>query len=130
MKKVYIIDDDKDIVEYISMVLKDAGYETGCQYDDTNVVENVKEFAPNLVILDVMFPEDESSGFTLARELRADKSVGEVPILMLSAVNECGIYPGKFSDHDRDDAFMPVDAFVEKPIAPDDLVAKVKTLIP
>jgi DNA-binding response OmpR family regulator len=128
MKKVYIVDDDQDIVEYISMILKQAGYETGCQHDDKDVVQNVKDYAPNAIILDVMFPEDESSGFKLARELRADKTVGTIPILMLSAINERGIYPGKFSDHDRDDSFLPVDAFVEKPISPDDLVAKIEKL--
>lgn len=129
MKKVYIIDDDKDIVEFISVILQDAGYETGCQYDDTDVVKNVKDFSPDAVILDVMFPEDESAGFRMARELHADPATAKAPILMLSAINERGIYPGKFTDHDRDDAFMPVASFVEKPIAPDDLIAKINALV-
>lgn len=128
MKKVYIIDDDQDIVEYISLVLKGADYETAHQYDDRDVIANVRDFAPDAVILDVMFPEDESSGFKLARELRASTDVGHIPILMLSAINERGIYPGRFSDHDRDDSLLPVDSFVEKPISPDDLLAKISAL--
>jgi len=128
MKRVYIVDDDRDIVEYISLILKQAEYEIGCQYDDTNLVENVETFGPDAIILDVMFPEDESAGFKLARALRASEVVGHIPILMLSAINERGIYPGRFSNHDRDDSLMPVDAFVEKPISPDELVAKVSKL--
>lgn len=128
MKKVYIVDDDQDIVEYISLILQQADYETACQYDDNNVVENVEAFRPDAIILDVMFPEDESSGFKLARALRASKDVGHIPILMLSAINEQGIYPGTFSNHDRDDSLLPVDAFVEKPISPDDLMKKIGAL--
>lgn len=130
MKRIYIVDDDRDIVEFITMVLEKAGYETGAQYDDRNVVENVGAFGADLVILDVMFPEDESSGFKLARELHTDEKVGQVPILMLSAINERGIYPAKFRNRDRDDEFLPVQAFVEKPISPEALLAKVKKLLP
>jgi len=128
MKKVYVVDDDKDIVEYITTILDKEGYQTKCQHDEKNVVENVKAYAPDVIILDVMFPEDESAGFTIARNLRADDAIAKIPILMLSAVNERGLYPGKFSNDDRDDSYLPVDAFVEKPISPDDLVQKIGAL--
>ena len=129
MKKIYIVDDDRDIVESISMVLQGSGYETAAQYDDNDLTANVKAYAPDLVILDVMFPEDESAGFRMARELRADEALAKIPVLMLSAINERGLYPGKFSDHDRDDSYLPVDAFVEKPISPDALLAKLAGLL-
>ena len=63
MKKIYIIDDDRDIVESMSMVLKANGYEVSAQYNDENVVENVLKYNPDLIILDVMFPENNSIGF-------------------------------------------------------------------
>ncbi len=130
MKKIYIVDDDRDIVESISMVLQGSGYETAAQYDDNDLVDNVKAYSPDLVILDVMFPEDESAGFRMARELRGEAVFAKIPILMLSAINERGLYPGKFSDHDRDDSYLPVDAFVEKPISPDALLAKLTEMLP
>ena len=130
MKKIYIVDDDRDIVESISMVLQGEGYETAAQYDDNDLVDNVKAYSPDLVILDVMFPEDESAGFRMARELRGEAAFAKIPILMLSAINERGLYPGKFSDHDRDDSYLPVDAFVEKPISPDALLAKLTEMLP
>jgi len=128
MKKVYIVDDDRNIVESISIVLKSAGYTVGSQYDERNLVENVTRFAPDLVILDVMFPENDSLGFDLARKLHHDEKTAGIPVLMLSAINEKGIYPLKFSSQDRDETWMPVHDFVEKPIAPKALLQKVEAL--
>jgi len=50
-----------------------------------------------------------------------------IPIIMLSAINERGIYMGKFSDQDLDDSWIPVSMFLEKPINPKDLVEKVNS---
>lgn len=129
MKKVYIVDDDRNIVESITMVLNAEGFETEAQYDEDDLIDNVKGFSPDLVILDVMFPEDDSAGFKMARELKDDEATKEIPILMLSAINEKGLYAGTFSNRDIDDEYLPVSDFVEKPIHPTKLVEKVKTLI-
>ena len=129
MSKIYLVDDDRDIVEAISMVLETEGFEVKAQNDDEDVAKRVAEYGADLVILDVMFPEDESAGFRMARELRHSGETKDIPILMLSAINEKGHYAGTFSNRDRDDTFLPVDAFVEKPIQPASLVAQVKDLL-
>ena len=64
MEKIYIIDDDRDMVESLSIVLKSAGYTVADQNDQNDVVKNVRAFGPNLIILDVMFPEDDGAGKT------------------------------------------------------------------
>jgi len=130
VKRVYVIDDDKDMVESLTMVLESSGYEVGAQYDDKNVVANVAEFGADLVILDVIFPEDSGAGFNVARDLKSDERTRNLPILMLSAVNEAGIYIGSFSNRDRDESWLPVQEFVEKPISPKALLAKVELLCP
>jgi CheY-like chemotaxis protein len=128
MKKVYIVDDDRNIVESITIVLESEGFEVGSQFDELNVVENVKAFDPDLVILDVMFPEDDSAGFKMARILKDDLSTQSIPVLMLSAINEKGIYAGTFSNKDIDDTYLPINDFAEKPINPEKLLQKVKEL--
>jgi CheY-like chemotaxis protein len=128
VKRVYVVDDDKDMVESISIVLESTGYEVGAQYDDKNVVANVAEFGADLIILDVMFPDDSGAGFELARALKSDERTSHLPILMLSAINETGIYAGSFSNRDRDPSWLPVQDFVEKPISPKVLLAKVELL--
>jgi DNA-binding response OmpR family regulator len=127
---VYVVDDDQDIVESVSIVLESAGYEVRAQNDDTNVVANVAEFGADLVILDVMLPGDSGAGFDLARALKSDERTSRVPIIMLSAVNQAGIYVGSFSNRDRDPGWLPVQEFMEKPIIPKTLLAKVELLCP
>src|SRR5680860_1648397 len=119
MKKIYIIDDDRDIVESVSIVLKSNGYEVAAQYDDENVVDNITKFNPDLVILDVMFPENNSAGFNIARELRRDDRSTKIPIIMLSAINERGFYAGKFSNDDVDEEWLPINLYLDKPVQPD-----------
>jgi DNA-binding response OmpR family regulator len=129
MSKIYIIDDDRNIVESMSIVLKKNGYEVASQYTEENVVNNLLNSKPDMVILDVMFPQNVSAGFDIAREIKNDKRVSHIPIIMLSAINEKGVYSGTFSNTDRDDSWLPVDEFVEKPIKPDQLLEKVKSIL-
>ncbi len=130
MKRVYVIDDDPSIVESVTMVLESKGYEVGAQNDADHVVDHVVAFGADLVIVDVMLPEDTGAGFKMARALKADQRTAALPLLMLTAVNEAGIYVGKFSNKDRDDSWLPVQEFVEKPVDPDILLAKVAGLCP
>lgn len=130
MKRVYVIDDEQSIVESVSMILESKGYVVGAQNDDKDVVDNVVAFGADLVIVDVMLPEDTGAGFKMARALKADERTSALPVIMLTAVNEAGIYPGRFSNKDRDDSWLPVEEFVEKPIDPDLLLDKVGALCP
>jgi CheY-like chemotaxis protein len=128
-KKIYIIDDDRDVVESMSIVLKKNNYDVSAQYDDQKVEANVKGVKPDLIILDVMFPEDASAGFGIARKLKNDEQLKAIPILMMSAINERGIYVGKFSNKDIDESFLPVNMFLEKPVKPAQLLERVAQLI-
>jgi DNA-binding response OmpR family regulator len=129
VKKIYIIDDDRNIVESMSIVLRANGFEVEAQYDEKRVVENLLSKKPDLVILDVMFPENESAGFDVAREIRNNPKTEALPVLMLSAINEKGVYAGTFSNKDRDDSFLPVDEFIEKPVKPAQLLQKVNAAL-
>ena len=129
MKKIYVVDDDRNIVESLFIVLKSKGYDVAAQYDEENLIGNVKTYRPDLIILDVMFPQNEAAGFEMARDLRNDSETQEIPILMLSAVNERSIFAGKFSNRDRDETWLPVNEFVEKPIKPKDLLDKMQAML-
>jgi len=129
MKKVYIIDDDRDIVESISIVLKANGYDVSAQYDDEKVVENVTGLKPDLIILDVMFPEDSSAGFDIARQLKNNAACKNIPIIMLSAINERGAYPGRFSNEDADSQWLPINMYIDKPVQPAELLEKVRSIV-
>ena len=129
MKKIYIIDDDRNIVEAMTVVLKANGYKVGSQYNEDNVIENLKAQKPDLVILDVIFPQNPSAGFDIARQIRNNKETASISIIMLSAINEKGVYAGTFSNNDRDDAWLPVEEFIEKPIKNNQLLQTIKTVL-
>lgn len=129
MKKIYIIDDDRSIVEAMSIVLKAHGYDVAFQYNEENVIDNLIAHKPDLVILDVIFPQNPSAGFDIAREIRNSKETSSIPIIMLSAINDKGVYSGTFSNSDRDDAWLPVDEFVEKPIQNNQLLQKIRSVL-
>lgn len=130
VKRVYVIDDEPSIMESVSMILESKGYEVGSQNDDKDVVDHVVAFGADLVIIDVMLPEDTGAGFKMARALKADQRTSGLPRIMLTAVNEAGIYVGRFSNKDLDDAWLPVQDFVEKPVVPEVLLARVEALCP
>ena len=129
MSKIYIIDDDRDIVDAMTMVLESEGHEIAFQNDEDDVVGNASDFGADLIILDVIFPENDGAGFEIARKLKHDEKTKNIPIAMLSAVNEKGQYSGTFSNADKDEVYLPVDEFVEKPLVPAELVKLVNKLL-
>ena len=128
MKRIYLVDDDLDLVESMTMILEAKGYAVGSQNDEVDIVANIRAFNADLIILDVMFPDDDSAGFKISRVLRQEPRFKTKPIIMLSAVNEEGDFPGKFTNKDIDDAFLPITFFMDKPVNYDKLVAKIEEL--
>ena len=126
MKSVYIVDDDRNIVDAISIILTSAGYRVGFQNDEENLINNVVAFKPDIIIMDVIFPENDTAGFDMSRQLKGNDSTKHIPIMMLSAVNEKGKSGFAFSNRDKDNSFLPVEEFVEKPIDPAELLKKIK----
>ena len=126
--KIYIIDDDIDIVNSLTAYLEAAGYEVGSQYEEEGLVENLEGFDPDLIILDVMFPGDPGAGFRMARTIRHQDRFSKIPVIMLSAVNKEGEFLSKFSSRDIDEVYLPVTEFVEKPVDPSVLIEKIKQL--
>jgi CheY-like chemotaxis protein len=126
-KKIFVIDDDRDMVESLTMVLSSSGYEVGATHQASDAVEKAKAAKPDLIILDVMFPENPSAGFELARKLHDDPATGKIPVVVLSAVNVR--FNLGFSEKDRDESWLPVKHFIEKPIQPEKLLKTVSEII-
>jgi len=121
VKTIVLVDDDPDIQESIKMVLESSGYAFKGATDRESGMKLIDQANPDLIILDVMM-EQPDDGFVLAQDLRA-KGVG-TPIIMLTSIGSVtGMKFGKDSD------VMSVDDFEEKPIAPDKLLEKVKSLL-
>ena len=83
MKKILIVDDEKDIVETLSFMLKTKGFECICAYDGEEGLSLAKNSNPDLVILDVMMPK--INGYKICRLLKFDNKYKKIPIIMITA---------------------------------------------
>jgi CheY-like chemotaxis protein len=128
-EKVLVIDDDPDLVEVVRLVLEASGYQVFSAINGTRGLEMVKEIDPDIIILDVMM-DYTTEGFQVTLALRSPDPASEfvayrdTPILMLTAIHSTTSL--RFTPEED---YLPVDDFVEKPIEPADLVAKVEALL-
>ncbi len=126
MARILIIDDDPDIVEAMKVTLESKQYGVATAESGEEGLKKVKLKRPDLIILDIMM-ETGDKGFDVCRELKKDQNYKEIPILMLTAIKERTGFD--FKEEARDEAWLPVDDYVEKPLKPDELIAKVETLL-
>ena len=124
--KILIIDDDPQFVEITKAVLQTKQYRVSCAYDANEGFAKLEEETPDAIILDIMMGRG-AEGFIFAREIRKDSRFAKIPILMLTSMREqTGFdFPGE-RIHSK---FLPVDQYVEKPIAPSDLLEKIGQLL-
>lgn len=121
MARILIVDDDQDFVIAVKNVLASNGYEVIAANSKEDGMQAVGKQNPDLIILDVMM-EQPDDGFAMAYDLR--KNGYKKPVLMLSSVST--ISGMRF---DKDEDMNPVDAFEEKPIRPEKLLAAIKELL-
>lgn len=125
-EKILIIDDDDDIVQAMRLPLESAGYKVSRAASGDEGLKKVKEVKPDLIILDVMM-DTTTAGFQVSLALRSPEPSSEyaayrhIPILMITAIHTTT--PLRFGP-DKD--FLPVDAFIEKPIEPALLLKQVR----
>ena len=128
MAYLLIVDDDEDFAEASAIVLRSDGHEVKIELDIKSGEKSVQERYPDLLVLDVMFPESSSAGFDLARKMRlSGKELKDIPILMLTAVNT--EFPLGFGSQDIGNDWLPVEDFLEKPVDFDLLKKKVSEMI-
>ena len=124
--RILIIDDDPDITEAMTVVLENKGYAVASAADGSAGMEQVQAQRPDLIILDVMMRTSQE-GFELSRQLKGSAEYKDIPILMLTAVKDkTGL---DFKSTAGDESWLPVEAFLDKPVKPDVLLEKVASLL-
>jgi phosphate regulon transcriptional regulator PhoB len=119
MKRILIIEDDKDIVELLRYNLEKDGFQVMAVSDGVTGLAQVKRSAPDLLVLDLMLPK--LSGLEVCKEIRREARYARLPILMLTAKGE---------EADRVVGLeLGADDYVTKPFSPRELVARVKALL-
>ncbi len=131
-KRILIIDDDPDVVVFLSTLLQDHGYETLEASDGLEGLEITKSQRPDLILMDLMMPQ--KSGISLLAELKGDKELKHIPVVMVTGVSgETGIdletFFSRASQADNGMQTLKPDGYVEKPVDPDKLLGIVKDLL-
>jgi two-component system, OmpR family, alkaline phosphatase synthesis response regulator PhoP len=119
-KKILIVDDEPDIILMVGTRLKANGYEIISAGDGQAGYEMAQKEKPDLVILDLMLPKMD--GYKVCGFLKRDYRYAKIPILMFTA---------KAQEEDMKLAReMGADAYLVKPFKPEELLGKIRELLP
>ena len=124
--RLLMIDDDPDFVEGIRSILEGAGYEVDVAYNPDEGFQALESTPPDLLLLDIMMGRG-AEGIMIARKLRKDPVLREIPVLIITGIREqiAFLFPGE-PVHPR---FVAVDELVEKPVEPELLLDRVSALL-
>ena len=127
MARIMIIDDDVEFGGNVKMMLEGSGHQVRFRDNLDGALDDLRAENPDLLILDVMFPENAAGGFDLARAIRTTEELRRLPVILLTSINQ--EFPMGFSSGDIDPDWMPVQDFVEKPASIKEILGKVEALL-
>jgi DNA-binding response OmpR family regulator len=120
-KKILIVDDEPDVVRYLTVLLENNGFSTVGAVDGRDGLDKAKSEHPDLIVLDISMPKE--SGIKMYRNLHDTKELSGIPVVMLTGVSrefERFISTRKLVD--------PPAAYFEKPVDDKELLAKIAEL--
>ena len=117
--RILVVDDDQQIVRLLQSYLTKAGLLVFTAYDGVEAMHVIRRERPDLVVLDLMLPARD--GWQVARLMRADERLAQIPILMLTA---------RVADEDKLSGFeLGADDYVTKPFNPREIVMRVRAIL-
>lgn len=118
-KKILAVDDENDVLLIIKTALLSEGFDVKTASSGEEALAVAPEFAPDLIILDMMMPE--MTGFETLKRLRSDTPLKQTPVIMLTGVSD--------KDKIREALDSGISYYMVKPFEFHDLISKVKIAI-
>jgi twitching motility two-component system response regulator PilH len=126
-QRILVIDDDVQVVDTVETLLQSVGYETFHAFRTEDGMELARKNRPDLILLDVMFSGPPGpDGFETSRLVQDDPALKGIPIIMLSGVKTV---MGLSYDFTPDTTWLPIKAFLEKPLRPDKLLREIEKVL-
>ena len=127
--KILMVDDDRDLVTTLRMVLEQAGYRVVSAPDAEQGMVQTEAERPDLILLDIMMP-NATEGFHFVWKLRrrTEAYFQKVPVVVLSAIHsttDLRFYPDSGDGTYCAGEFLPVQDFVDKPVDPTQLLERI-----
>ncbi len=136
-KRILIVDDEPDAISYIGSVLEDNGYDYLSAENGEEGLEMAKKEKPDMILLDLIMPG--KSGMLMFQELKKDPELGKIPVIVVSGASEAlGVDLKNFMikqprrgkekvvETTGETQFTEPNAYVEKPVDPDELIKVIK----
>lgn len=136
-KKILIVDDEPDVITFVSAVMEENGYTSIGAKDGVEGLEILRKEKPDLVLLDLMMPK--KSGITMFQELRNDPDMSNIPVVVITGISEVTgvdfrnfMYKQPMRDEKKFvettglTRYTVPDGYIEKPIDPVELLKAVK----
>jgi len=114
-ERILVVDDDDDILEIVTLLLSERGYEVRMLNHGKTIFDNIREFQPGLILMDVML--GDMDGRAICQDLKKDPLIGSLPVILISGTHDLAEsinLPGGPDD------------FIAKPFDLDELYAKVE----
>ena len=125
-KKILIVDDEEEQIDFASAIVEDNGYEAISAKNGLEGMEKVRRECPHLILLDIMMPE--KGGIGMYQELKEDEATRGIPVVIVTGVARGGPFDEELLT--QGGLIDPPDGYVEKPMKPDDIVRLLKSLVP
>ena len=129
---ILLVDDDIDFVAANKMALEDEGFNVLTAHNGKDAMKVACSAHIDTAVLDVVM-DTPDEGLVLARELRKNTKTEKIPLILLTSMNEVNRKAGyrvRFSDMDRDEIWLPIDRYIDKPVKIKDLTAEIRKLLP
>jgi CheY-like chemotaxis protein len=124
--RVLLVDDDVDFLNAVRLMLEAAGYDVVSAHTGGEAVKLLRETRVDVAILDLMM-EEPDAGIAVAHFLRRQPEMRGIPVILATAVTEKTGFRVSLDDPDDRD-WLQVDAWVDKPVDPQVLLAEVRRL--
>jgi CheY-like chemotaxis protein len=115
-KTVLVVDDEPDVRQYLSAILKDAGFTVLGAEDGESALEIIKSQRPDFISLDLMMPK--KSGHKLLFELKRDKQLSKIPVLIVTAHARDELGKRDLDDILENRILSGPGVYLEKPVNP------------
>jgi twitching motility two-component system response regulator PilH len=128
-KKVLVVDDDPDVRLFSVTVLEENGYTALEATNGEEGMQLIQSEKPDLVVLDVLMPRE--SGVRLYRQIKTDSKLSKTPVIILSGITQKSFLRSQKALTEFGGAVVPEpEAYLEKPVEPEELAATIRSILP
>jgi CheY-like chemotaxis protein len=114
-KKILIVDDEPEQIEFAAMVMQENGYIPISASDGEEGMKKVHTEKPDLILLDILMPE--KGGLGMYRDLKQNEETRNIPVVIVTGVARGGDFQDRMIRQDEN--LPPPDGYIEKPMNPD-----------